>query len=84
MLNKSYIKKKYLIRTYIHKYHIYTNVINTYLQTHIHTYMHTHVLTDIPLIHKCVIKAVQCGTSHKTLMYKCMVKYYKKFIKTIL
>jgi len=44
----------------------------------------TLVETDIPWIHKCVVKTVGCGASHKyTNIQIYCVKYYKLFAKIL-
>jgi len=51
------------------------------MQCVMQTYMHT----NIPWIHKCVIKRVECVTSHKyTYIQIYSGKYYKYFTKAIL
>jgi len=44
----------------------------------VYIYIHTYILW----IHKCVVKALGCGTSHKyTNIQIYGVKYYKHFTK---
>jgi hypothetical protein len=41
-------------------------------------YIHTH--TYIPWIHRCVMKTVGCGTSHKYTYANIQLPFYKKVI----
>jgi len=51
----------------------------------IYIYMRVYIHMYIPWIHRCVIKTVGCGTSHKyTNIQICGVKYYRHFTKTVL
>jgi hypothetical protein len=52
--------------------------------TYIYTCICTYIYTYIPWTHKCVIKILGCGTSHKyTNLQIYSVKYYKHFTKTV-
>jgi hypothetical protein len=43
-----------------------------------------HIYTHIPWIHKCVIKAVGCGASHKYTYTNLHYKILKTFQKNII
>ena len=58
--------------------------VYVFVPTGVHTYIHTYIYTYIPWTHKCVIKILERGTSHKyTNIQICGVKYYKHFTKTV-
>ena len=55
----------------------YNELLIPILKGYIHTYIH------IPWIRKCVMKTVECGTSHNTHIYIYSVKYLKHFTKIL-
>jgi len=65
--------------------HLFVITIELEAKEKVHTaamlYMYMHYInTFIPLIHKCVIKTVGCGTSHKhTNIQMYSAQYYKYF-----
>lgn len=60
------------------------HVLNTHTHTYIHTYVCTYIYTYMPWIHKCVIKTVGCGASHKDTYTNSQCTILQTFYKNVI